>query len=107
MKQISIAALALVLFSLAPAAGAQTPTAFMTIDAVSVGAYGSISVTGVVDGDAAPSTRNVEFTLVTDAAAKATAIERCYRMLLVALSRPGQYHARIAPNVCNVALVTP
>lgn len=106
MKQISIAVLVLVLFSLAPAAGAQTTVPYMTVDEVAV-TYQSIMVTGVVQGSTTSSVRT--YTLpsgITDAQ-KVAALDRCHRSLLLALSKPGQYVAKIAFDTCAIALVTP
>jgi hypothetical protein len=105
MKRISLAALALALFSLSPAAGAQTATPFMTVDAVTVNGT-AILVTGIVEGDSEPSTRSISFNLGTEAQ-KLWALESCHRSLLLALSKPGQYVAKATLNVCTVSLVTP
>ncbi len=101
MKAISIAGLALALFSLAPVAGAQTTIPYMTVDEVTVD-VGKITVTGVVQGETAPSARTYQPATSGD-----SALDRCHRSLLLALSKPGQYVARIALNTCSVTLVAP
>jgi uncharacterized membrane-anchored protein len=105
MKQLRNAVLALAIFSLASAASAQVPAGYMTVDAVSVG-LGSPTVTGVVQGDATPSTRTFQYNMGT-LADQASAREACHRLLLLALSKPGQYVALVGANVCTVALVKP
>jgi hypothetical protein len=86
-------------------AGAQVTPVYMTVDAMSV-APGSIAVTGVVQGQAVPTTRSVSFgsSVGVD---RNPALEACHRMLLLALSKPGQYVAEININVCTVRLVAP
>ena len=108
MKSLSIAALALAVFSLSPPqTGAQTQIPLMTVDAVNVGyPQGTLAVTGVVAGESAPSTRTVDFSFA-DASWKLAHFEACHRSLLFALSKPGQYVARVGPNICTVALVAP
>jgi hypothetical protein len=105
MRPIRIAALALAVLSLASVAGAQVLAGYMTVDAVSVG-LDSITVTGVVQGDATPSARTFQYSTGTPAA-QAPAREACHRLLLLALSKPGQYVAKVGANVCTVALVKP
>lgn len=106
MKQISIAVLVLVLLSLAPAAGAQSPAPYMTVDEVAV-AYQSIRVTGIVQGSTTPSVATYTVASGLTDAQKAAALDRCHRSLLLALSKPGQYVARIGIDVCSIALVAP
>jgi high-affinity Fe2+/Pb2+ permease len=102
MKQLSIFTLALALFSLQPTASAQVSTPFMTVDAVGVG-VSTLFVTGVIEGQATPSTRQISFLSTYDATARAAAIDACHRQLLLALGRPGQYKARADTNTCLVA----
>jgi hypothetical protein len=107
MKKLWIFSFALAVFSLQPVASAQTaPTPFMTVDAVSV-RVDAITVTGVVQGEAAPSTRVMELRTYGTDAQQAAARELCHRQLLLALSKPGQYVVQAGPNLCNVALVAP
>jgi len=105
MKKSWIVALALAVFSLQPVASAQSAGAFMTVDAVGVSSY-QITVTGVVQGAATPSTRYIYFNMGTYAQ-QAAALELCHRQLLLALSKPGQYVVQASVNLCNVALVAP
>jgi uncharacterized protein YggE len=106
MKLASIAAIAAALLCFAPAARAQVVTQDMTVDAVAV-QPGQIQVTGVPRGQATPTTVTIQFAIGSDAA-KAAALEQCHRMLLLALSKPGQYLLRQGGlNLCNVALATP
>jgi hypothetical protein len=102
MKQISIFAIALAVFSLQPVASAQTSTAYMTVDAVQFDGY-TFTVTGVVQGESTPSTRTITFTHTYASEARGY----CQRLLLLALSKPGQYVVQAGQNLCNVALVAP
>jgi hypothetical protein len=107
MKQVSIAAFALALFSLHPVASAQVATPFMTVDAVNVnGNDWTLIVTGVVQGEAAPTTRIIKYMFGSEAE-KIAAREFCHRQLLLALSKPGQYVVQAGYNLCNVSLVVP
>jgi len=105
MKKILTFSFALAVFSLQPVASAQSAGTFMTVDAVGVSTY-QITVTGVVQGAATPSTRGISFNTGTYAQ-QATALELCHRQLLLALSKPGQYVVQASVNLCNVALVAP
>lgn len=106
MRRFAAAVIALAVFSLEPSALAQSsPPPPMTVDAVGVGSYGRILVTGVADGEAAPSTRTIDFTGSFDNTSAAR--ELCLRLLLAALNKPGQYKVRAGSNVCTVVLVTP
>jgi hypothetical protein len=113
MKKLSIAALALTLIAVgavafAPDAGAQTAPTFMTIDAVSLASIGfGLTVSGVKEGEAAPSGSTITFT--ADAAGLAR-FEACHRTLLLALSKPGQYVLRLGGGYntnCAVAVIAP
>lgn len=107
MKQLAAAAVALGLFSLVPAAGAQTTTSWtMTVDAVSVTATGVV-VKGVVQGATEPSLHGFVLTGNPTEAARIAALDRCHRSLLIALAKPGQYVATIGYDVCSVALIAP
>lgn len=105
MPQPRIVALALAVFSLTSAAGAQVAPVYMTVDAVSV-APGRIDVTGVLQGQSTPTTRSVTFGSSTGVD-RNPALEACHRMLLLALSKPGQYVASVYSEVCTVRLVAP
>jgi hypothetical protein len=106
MKLASIAAIAAGLLCFAPAARAQVVAQDMTVDAVAVQA-GQIRVTGVPRGQAAPTTVSIQFALGSEAL-QVAALEQCHRMLLLALSKPGQYLLRQGGlNLCNVGLATP
>jgi hypothetical protein len=102
MTQLRLAALALAVFSLTSVAGAQVTPIYMTVDAVSV-APGAIAVTGVVQGQSTPTTRSATFA----GGDTVSALEACHRMLLLALSKPGQYVADVRMNLCTVRLVAP
>ncbi len=112
MRRIVIAAAAvgavvLAVLSLSPRAGAQTPSpGLMTVDAVEFffASY-AVAVTGVVVGEAAPSTHYASFSYNDDL--RALRVEACHRALLLALAKPGQYLARVGQNVCTVALAAP
>ncbi len=104
MKPISTAAVALALFSLQPAATAQVPPAYMTVDAVRFNGY-ELAVTGLVQGDSAPSTRTISYSFAEPA--RTAALEYCQKLLLLALAKPGQYLVQAGPNLCKLALATP
>jgi hypothetical protein len=106
MRQALVAGIALAVFSIAPGADAQTATPRMTVDAVEFG-IDSISVTGIVAGDAAASTRTFTTVYGPNDSWKIARVEACHRSLLLALAKPGQYVARIGPEVCEVALAAP
>lgn len=111
MRRIVIAAAAvgavvLAVLSLSPRAGAQTPSpGLMTVDAVEFFGSYPVAVTGVVVGEAAPSTHYASFSYNDDL--RALRVEACHRALLLALAKPGQYLARVGQNVCTVALAAP
>jgi hypothetical protein len=105
MKKLFLFALALALFSTQPVASAQVPPSFMTVDAVRVHLY-SLIVTGVARGDSTPSERTITFT-TTQEAQRTAVLDRCHKMLLLALAKPGQYLVQAGQDVCNVALATP
>jgi hypothetical protein len=90
------------LASFPPIAGAQTPIPYMTVDEVAVSDR-SISVTGVVQGSTTPSVH----TYTPPYGDQQLQLERCHRQLLLALSKPGQYVARIGGYTCAIALVAP
>lgn len=92
----------------APSAGAQTTITPMTVDEVNV-RYRAIEVTGVVQGSTTATTRTFAPTIYssTDQAERSAALDRCYRSLLLALSKPGQYVARIGTESCSIALAAP
>lgn len=105
MKQLRMAALALTVVALAAPARAQVAPVYMTVDGVRLENL-SIKVTGVVQGAAGPTTREIMFTYGTEAA-RLAAYETCSRLLLLALSKPGQYLAEANLNRCAVVLVAP
>lgn len=102
---LAAATAAIATLSIGHAARAQTASAYMTVDAVNLGAT-SISVTGVPVGESTPTTRTVNLYGSPEAAVAAN-LERCYRQLLLALSKPGQYVANVGNNVCSVKLANP
>ncbi len=106
MRKLLLFGIALAIFSLQPAASAQTSTGYRTVDSVSI-SYTQIHVTGVVQGESAPSTAYASFSTNTSDVQNAASFEACHRQLLLALSRPGQYVAKVGPNLCIVALATP
>jgi hypothetical protein len=113
MRLFSLTALAFALFSLTPEADAQTAAVvpYMTVDAVEARlspSYPNVSivVTGVVDGQSTPSTRLYTPSSSSEAT-RLWAFDACHRSLLLALGKPGQYHARIDLNTCVVALIAP
>ena len=77
----------------------------ISVDEVTVQSN-EIAVTGVPVGDVTPVTRVAVFIYGTEAD-KISQREACHRLLLLALSRPGQYVARVGSNLCSVALVKP
>jgi hypothetical protein len=115
VRRLWIAVIILAALSLSPTA-AQTTIPLMTVDAVNVGIGAgqgwTLDVTGVVQGEAAPTTRSINFGMYGTAdALRLAQYEACHRSLLFALSRPGQYVARIGYQggnyVCTIALLTP
>lgn len=110
VKPIQTAAILLVVAVAwhAPSAGAQATTTItpMTVDAVNV-RYGAIDVTGVEQGSTTITRHTFSPTYVNTDAAKSAALDRCHRSLLLALSKPGQYVARIGTDSCSIALATP
>ncbi len=106
MKRLSIAVLALVLLSVRHGASAQsawgTP---MTVQEVQILGTG-FRVIGVLQGDSAATTKDISFTSGTDTE-KAAARENCMRLLLLAMSKPGQYLVRAESTLCAVRLATP
>lgn len=106
MRSISFVALAVALCSLAPAARAQTASLPMTVDGVNV-TQTTIRVTGVVQGESAPSVRSFSVYATASDAVKVGALDRCHRSLLLALAKPGQYVAFIGPDTCAIELIAP
>ena len=106
MKNALVFAVALAGLSLAPTASAQTTTPLITVDAVSIAAGGTISVTGIPQGGSAQTTEQISFHTMSPAMDTAT-LEACHRQLLVALSKPGQYLVRGGPNFCTVVVSSP
>lgn len=107
MKRVSIAVLAVVLLSLRHGVMAQaTEGGLMTVDEVKFTTMG-FKVTGVVQGESSPTSRDVLFTYGTDAD-KAAARENCARLLLLAMSKPGQYLFRdTGDGTCALRIATP
>ncbi len=107
MKRFSIAVLVLALLSLRDGASAQTTAGtLMTVDEVKVFAAG-FKVTGVVQGDSAPTERDILFIYGTESD-RTAARENCARFLLLAMSKPGQYLLRLTEDgSCAVRLATP
>jgi hypothetical protein len=93
MRQLAFALAALILAALPWGSRAQTTLTayvFATVDAVEAGG-GRITITGIEEGAAAPSTRFVNnFSSGSD-------LETCHRMALLAMSKPGQYLLAILP----------
>lgn len=105
-KTFGLAVLAGVLCSLpVQEAGAQAATeSWMTVDGVEF-AGSEIRVTGVVEGQATATTRTAYF--LSEDARWVRAYEGCQRALLLALSRPGRYVAKVGTFSCSVKLVAP
>ncbi len=72
-----------------------TTVTFVAVDAVKV-EDNYLVVTGVADGDAAPSTRYVFFDLAsTYGEIAAPNLEACERFALAAMERPGRYRLEV------------
>ncbi len=105
-RRILVAVVVTLGLGVAAEARAQATGSSMTVDAVTV-SQGSISVRGVPVGGQAQVTVQVNFSLSTGEATKVAALEECHRMLLLALSKPGQYQFRGGTNACEVSLAAP
>ncbi len=105
MKRLSIAVLAVVLLSLRHGASAQATTGYRTVDAVEYDGY-TIHVTGVPEGGSTASEVEILFQYNVETRSQ-SAREMCYRALLLALSKPGQYLVQGGPNLCRLKLATP
>ncbi len=105
-RRILVAVVVAVGLGVAAVGQAQALGTLMTVDAVNVG-QGSISVRGVPVGGQAQVTVQVSFNFSTGEATKVAALEECHRMLLLALSKPGQYQFRGGTNACEVSLAAP
>jgi len=106
-KTIGLAVLAGVLCSLpVREVGAQAVTdGWMTVDAVEFNGV-EIKVTGVPEGESAPTTRTAYFNLSDTRGVRA--YESCERALFLALSKPGRYLARVGTySACSVKLIAP
>jgi hypothetical protein len=111
------AALAIALAVVAlPALGQTTPPAnpskvFVTVDAVQVKYY-QVIVTGIVQGEATPSTYYVQAN-ASDAAANMGFMQACQQQALLAMSKPGQYLLEIlqsgsmGASTCKLTRVSP
>jgi len=111
------AALAIALAVVAlPALGQSVPSAspskvFVTVDAVQVKYY-QVIVTGIVQGEATPSTYYVQLS-ASDAAASTGFMQACQQQALLAMSKPGQYLLEIADGTsyvssrCKLSRVSP
>jgi hypothetical protein len=88
----SIIALAATLAAAVPAVAAADTFAFSTVDTVVVGEDGengysnAMLVTGLRDGQNAPTT-----SLLVDNLEHSPRLERCYRMAIIAMSKPGRW----------------
>jgi hypothetical protein len=87
------------LVSLAPASAKTTAThVFESVASYNIlGDYDQVEVTGVVQGESAPSTIVLNYipkytnSTGTDYTSAKRTFERCERLVLLALSKPGQY----------------
>ncbi len=113
MNRIAAAALVLLVFSLAPSAGAQiAPLTPITVDEVAI-TDSAVVVFGVPQGGTTSSTLRYTPAPGLTEAKKSELLDRCHRAMLLALAKPGQYVARIGldprvgVSVCSVALSAP
>lgn len=110
MKPIQTAAILLVVAVAwhAPSAGAQTTITPMTVDEVNVTPL-TIQVKGVPQGGTTSTWATFDGRSVSNQTdtERAAALDRCHRALLLALSKPGQYLARINWANCSIALAAP
>lgn len=97
---VPLAAAAMIL----PAAAAMADTVYDTVDAVAMQADRNIRITGVVVGATGPTTTS--YLLLRDYFA-----ERCERMALLAMSKPGKYQLTLVglsgDYSCKLALRAP
>ncbi len=107
MKRVSIAVLVTVVLSIQHGARAQAVYGqLMTVDEVKFSAAG-FQVVGIVQGESSPTYKNVVFAYGTDAE-KAVARENCARLLLLAMSKPGQYLFHVTEEgTCALRIATP
>jgi hypothetical protein len=118
MKVLALAAAA-ALLSAAPASSqAQTstppPVVFTTVDAVKVD-HMQLVITGVVQGEAAPSDRAFYFDFSVGSTYSAPYEQRqsCERLALLAMAKPGQYLLEVQPAAygnytkCKLSRATP
>jgi hypothetical protein len=105
---------AFVLLVAAASARAQTPPpAFVTVDAFTVSVR-TISVTGILDGGTQPFTRIVEVPIpnVSGLPSVAEQVRLCKDLILLAMSRPGEYRLMVGGGgagnaVCGLSRVVP
>lgn len=107
MRKLVLAAAAVVALASRPAAAQTIPSVpfanpakvFVTVDAVFMAAS-FVDVTGVVQGDAVPSTWRAYFlnTTNSDQSAAAAYAANCQRAAFLAMSRPGQYLFELFSN---------
>jgi len=102
------AALAIALAVVAIPAAAQTYSSkvFVTVDAVQVRGY-TVSVTGIAQGEATPTTYLVYF--ASDASANMVFAQNCQQQALLAMSKPGQYLLELSASnySCKLSRVSP
>jgi hypothetical protein len=118
---LTAAAVVLATFAISARAGDGSPRVsgttyvFVTVDAVTAQGN-SIFVTGILKGDAAPSTHSASFYETSgDDAFAALMVSACERKALLAMSKPGQYLLALqdSPGVfmfnssCTLARVSP
>jgi hypothetical protein len=71
-----------------------TPTVFVAIDAVTVYGY-TLYVSGVVEGEAAPS----EWAASFSSSSSTANVEACQRMALLAMAKPGAYKLELSHQI--------
>jgi hypothetical protein len=90
---------------------AYTPKVFTTVDAVSLTSSVYVYVTGIVEGEASPSTWATK-SYSSDPGAGAQFADTCHRSALLVMAKPGQYRLEIsygssANCYCKLIRVTP
>jgi hypothetical protein len=102
MKRIAIAAV--LLSTLMPLSAAvaevQASYVFTTVDSYNIkGEVWEVDVTGIVQGEATPRTVTLTYFPWGDYVGITRTFERCERLLLMAMSKPGQYLLELRQEV--------
>jgi hypothetical protein len=104
------AALAIALAVVAIPAAAQTYSSkvFVTVDAIQVRGA-TVYVTGIVQGESAPTTYSMYGPFSSDASANMVFAQSCQQDALLAMTKPGQYLLELSASnySCKLTRVSP